>query len=156
MPFDPQRPGLVDELLERGRGQPVPSGGTERPPVRPLKILELGLVDDTHRRLEVLLPRVLATDDLFRGELGNATEPNLGACVRGAPGEGGGELVDMTGGRVVDDGDLAHACGAFLRTRPTVGSGRCGCGRATPGGSRESFRRSWSARRRPTRERPQA
>jgi hypothetical protein len=41
-----------------------------------------------------------------------------------------------------------------LRSRPTLGSGRHGCALAAPGESPESFRRSCSARRRQSRERP--
>jgi hypothetical protein len=71
MPPGPQRASLIDEFFELGRRQPVPSWRSQREPVGPFKIVERGLLHHTQGRLIVLVPGILAADDLFRGKLGN-------------------------------------------------------------------------------------
>jgi hypothetical protein len=105
---NPQRPGLVDELLELRGGQPEPSRGAEREAVRPLEVTELDLGYQRLGLIVMLAPRVLAADHLLGGKLGHAAQADFRSGILGALDEGLGHLVDVAGGRVVDDCNLAH------------------------------------------------
>ena len=57
----------------------------------------------------MLAPRILAADHLLWGELAHAAQANLGSGVLGPLDDGLGHRVDVTGRRVIDDGDVRHA-----------------------------------------------
>ena len=104
----PQRAGLVDELLELRAGVAEPRGCAERVALGPLQIVDRRLGHLGGHLGPEARPRRVGFDRLGWRELGDQPQADVGAGGLGAVRERRRDLVDVAGGRVVDDRDACH------------------------------------------------